>query len=105
MEKKLRIIDLNELEQRIKSFNIKLMTPISENEKKEIRQRLSELTMVYQRYSSPESTRDALLKDFENNTDCYADTWIDDSGTLMEGAVIPAMTKEGFKILISNLIK
>jgi hypothetical protein len=37
---------------------------------------------------------------FENNSDCYADTWIDDHDTvppvMVEGKVIVAMTKEKF---------
>ncbi len=47
---------------------------------------------------------------FDNNSDCYADTWTvnpnNDTLPMIEGNVIPAMTKETFvKIIKANSIK
>lgn len=45
---------------------------------------------------------------FDNNSDCYADTWHDDHSTdpvtMVEGDVVPAMTRDKFIEVVSNLV-
>ena len=45
---------------------------------------------------------------FENNFDCYADTWQDNNDTIpptmVEGDVVMAMTKEAFIKVVKELI-
>ena len=41
-------------------------------------------------------TVEMLGRMFENNSDCYADTRMDEGGRLFEGEIIQAMTKEKF---------
>ena len=45
---------------------------------------------------------------FENNFDCYADTWQDNNDTIpptmVEGGVVMAMTKEAFIKAVKELI-
>lgn len=40
---------------------------------------------------------------FENNFDCYADTWQEENGKMIEGNVVLAMTKEKFIEVVKNL--
>jgi hypothetical protein len=37
-----------------------------------------------------------LRQVFKNNSDCYADTWYSDGGSMEEGDVIQAMTEDKF---------
>jgi len=39
---------------------------------------------------------------FENSFDCYADTWQDENGKMIEGDVVLAMTKEKFIEVVNN---
>lgn len=43
------------------------------------------------------------LKDlFLSNSDCYADTWEGDNPNMVQGDVVPAMTFDGFKLVIEE---
>jgi len=45
-----------------------------------------------------------LQRVFRNNSDCYADTWVDHGIEMKQGKVIQAMTEEKFVELVNKLL-
>ncbi len=45
-----------------------------------------------------------LRQMFKNNSDCYADTWKEERGMMIEGEVIQAMTEDKFIEVVNYIV-
>lgn len=62
-------------------------------------------TMIeFHKSENDKLTEENLRQTFKNNSDCYADTWLDIGFEMKEGEVIQAMTEDQFVKIIDNLI-